>query len=104
MYISVVGKPNFSATRLWIPSPIGFTFSRWFYDSKEFKFVVFENVSLLERIGGRVFSKTSLRSIVIPKSIHLLELNQDRNCHELKSKHSQERDYLRFGFLHQLKY
>jgi hypothetical protein len=59
--VSAVGNPHFSATRLWIPSPIGLIASECFYGSKEFEFLVFENVSKLKGIEAKAFSKTSLK-------------------------------------------
>jgi hypothetical protein len=72
MYISVVGNPHCSTGRLWIPSPIGFIASECFYRIQQFQFLVFENVSMLERIEARPFSKTILRSVAISESVEVL--------------------------------
>jgi hypothetical protein len=72
LYVSAVGNPHFCATRLWIPSPIRSISSECFYDSKQFKFLVFENLSMLERIETKAFSKTSLISVVILRSVEVL--------------------------------
>jgi hypothetical protein len=69
MSVSAVANPHFSAIRLWIPSPIFFIASECFYDSKQFQFLVFENVSMLRRIESKAFSKTTLKSVVILKSV-----------------------------------
>jgi hypothetical protein len=70
--VSIVDNPRFPATKLWIPSPIGFIASLCFSSYRQFKSLVFEDVPILERIETRIFSKTSLRSVALPRSVEIL--------------------------------
>jgi hypothetical protein len=85
MCVSAVGNPHFSATRLWIPSPIDFITSECFSGSQEFKSLVFENVSMLERIKARAVSKTILRSVAISGSVEVLGESCFLECELLSS-------------------
>jgi hypothetical protein len=85
VWVSAVSNPHLALTRLWIPSPIGFIISEYFFQSKQFQFVVFENVSMLKRIEAKAFSKTNLKSIVIPKSVEVLGESCFLECRLLSS-------------------
>jgi hypothetical protein len=94
MWVSAVGNPHFSATRLWIPSPIKFIASESFSDNEEFGFLVFEKVSMLERIEAKAFSKTTLKSIVISEFVEVLSERCFFKCKLLSSVRIESRSKL----------
>jgi hypothetical protein len=80
MCVSAVGNPHFPATRLWIPSPIGFIALKCFYGSEELTFLAFENVPMLERIETRPFSKMTPRSVAMSRSVEVLAESYFLGC------------------------
>jgi hypothetical protein len=83
--VSAVVNPPFSVTRLWIHFRIDFIASACISESQKFKFLVFENVSMLERIESGLFSETSLKSVVISRSVEVLCENCFLKCKLLSS-------------------
>jgi hypothetical protein len=104
VWISKIGHSHFSLNRLWISSRIQFLPSECFCTNKHIKSIVIENKSQMKGIETKAFQRSNVKFFRIPDSLNFwvriaflnanyflrLHLNQNQNCHELKSWHSIE--------------
>jgi hypothetical protein len=86
---SVIAKEEFSATHLWLPSPIELIQLKCFISCESLVSVTIESTSQLTRIEEEAFSESRLTAIMTPSSVEVIGRRCLFNC-VVDSPHSEQ--------------